>query len=162
MKTIKVIDSSLVKRVSSEDYNYLFNKTTGYFSRWGKNKEDDPVMAPAPEILDIEISAGPCSQNCHFCFVPGTEVSLNNEIRKIEDVVVGDKIISYNEKSEKLVENKVIETYEREYYGMLILIELENGAILKVTPEHKFYIKNLGWIEAMNLTEDMDIYDKLQ
>jgi radical SAM protein with 4Fe4S-binding SPASM domain len=44
------------KRVRSEIYNYDFNKETGLFLRWGKNLNDDPIMAPSPEIADIEIS----------------------------------------------------------------------------------------------------------
>ena len=98
MKTIKVIDSSIVKRVSSEDYNYLFNKTTGYFSRWGKNKEDDPVTAPAPEILDIEISAGPCSQNCTFCYKENGKGPLLNMtfgmFKNIFDKISATKVLT--------------------------------------------------------------------
>ena len=98
MKTIKVLDSKVVKKVESEDYNYLFNKENGTFFRWGKDQNDDPVKAPAPEILDIEISAGPCSQNCHFCFVPGTKISVLGKRKNIEDIKINDIVISYNEK----------------------------------------------------------------
>jgi hypothetical protein len=52
----------------SSDYNFIFNKQTGFFARWGKNKNDDPICAPSPEILDLEISTGECLGNCKFCY----------------------------------------------------------------------------------------------
>jgi MoaA/NifB/PqqE/SkfB family radical SAM enzyme len=58
------------KHVRSTEYNYDFDLVTGNFRRWGKNYEDDPTLAPAPELLDIEISTachgvgGPCK----FCY----------------------------------------------------------------------------------------------
>ncbi len=65
---IKIIENDKMKVVSSDEYNYVFNKKTGFHARWGKTKEDDPVMAPAPEILDLEISSGKCSGNCAHCY----------------------------------------------------------------------------------------------
>lgn len=57
------------KAVLSPSYNYLFNKITGAFARWGATKEEDPIKAPAPEILDLEISyGGRCAGNCEFCY----------------------------------------------------------------------------------------------
>ena len=55
---MQVLEKNNVKQVISRDYNYLFNKKSGYFARWGKTKEDDPQLAPFPEILDLEISSG--------------------------------------------------------------------------------------------------------
>lgn len=58
-----------IKIFKSPDYNFIFNKTTGFFARWGKTKEEDPVMSEyGPEILDLEISTGKCSGNCSFCY----------------------------------------------------------------------------------------------
>ena len=43
------------KKYSSPLYNYLFDRTTGKFARWGKTKEDDPKYSiTGPEIADIE------------------------------------------------------------------------------------------------------------
>lgn len=61
-----------LKTLSGEDYNYIFNQETGYFSRWGATKEDDPRFSPCgPEIADIEISTA-CSGldgiPCRFCY----------------------------------------------------------------------------------------------
>lgn len=53
----------------SKNYNSVFNKKTGFLARWGNTLEDDPDYSVfGPEILDIEISAGKCSQKCKFCY----------------------------------------------------------------------------------------------
>ena len=58
------------KIVKSFAYNYVFDKKTGFFARWGKTEEDDPDYSPyGPELHDIEISAGgDCLGNCAFCY----------------------------------------------------------------------------------------------
>lgn len=80
-------ESNKEKAFYSDNYNYYLNKETGFFARWGKNKEDDPNFSPfGPEILDLEISTsvsidkiknyeegrlvstGGCLGNCAFCY----------------------------------------------------------------------------------------------
>lgn len=58
------------KSFKSSIYNYNFDKTNGFFMRWGENKNDDPLFSPfGPEILDLEISSGgDCLGNCRFCY----------------------------------------------------------------------------------------------
>lgn len=69
METLKVYETNKEKKVISKHYNYFFNKETGFFVRWGKDKENDPLCAPGPEILDLEISSGgDCLGNCPFCY----------------------------------------------------------------------------------------------
>ncbi|MEJ2279757.1 MAG: hypothetical protein P8Y70_18740 [Candidatus Lokiarchaeota archaeon] len=47
------------KRVKSKNYNYIFDPKTGFFERWGKNKNDNPFMCPfGPEMVDIKIFDG--------------------------------------------------------------------------------------------------------
>jgi MoaA/NifB/PqqE/SkfB family radical SAM enzyme len=63
-----------VKKFRSENYNYNFRLSDGFFQRWGKTLEDDPKWSPfSPEICDIEISAsgkngGGCPIACSFCY----------------------------------------------------------------------------------------------
>ena len=69
MKKLIISDSPIYKTVRSPDYNFNFDKKTGFFARWGATEEDDPLVAPAPEILDLEISyGGKCMGNCAFCY----------------------------------------------------------------------------------------------
>lgn len=68
-----VVDRSIQKSVKSTRYNYVFNKITGSFVRWGQTLDDDPQFSPAgPEILDIEISVDGCPTACNFCYKSNT------------------------------------------------------------------------------------------
>jgi MoaA/NifB/PqqE/SkfB family radical SAM enzyme len=67
-ENLKIIDSDRYKICKSSDYYFIFNKETGFFARWGKTKAEDPIYAPGPEILDLEISTGKCSGRCDFCY----------------------------------------------------------------------------------------------
>lgn len=66
----KFYEDNDVKLLRSKTYNFNLDKKTGFFSRWGENEEDDPIMSPfGPEILDIEISEGEgCPVSCPFCY----------------------------------------------------------------------------------------------
>ncbi len=68
MKGIQIDETDEMKVCTSPEYNYIFNKRNGNFIRWGKTRDDDPVMAPAFEILDWEISTV-----CHGPYIKGKE-----------------------------------------------------------------------------------------
>jgi MoaA/NifB/PqqE/SkfB family radical SAM enzyme len=55
---MKIHENKNWKILNSPNYNFLFNKNTGFFARWGKTKDEDPEYSPyGPEIADIEISS---------------------------------------------------------------------------------------------------------
>jgi MoaA/NifB/PqqE/SkfB family radical SAM enzyme len=60
-----------LKSYRSEEYNYRFDKQSGCFERWGRTRAEDPVRAPFPEILDIEISTR-CHAGCPHCYKSNT------------------------------------------------------------------------------------------
>jgi hypothetical protein len=70
------------KFFKSPEYNYIFDKVTGNFARWGATLDQDPPVAPAPEILDLEISVNGCpkvgGKNCEFCYKSNTTDSPCN------------------------------------------------------------------------------------
>ena len=62
-------ESGTMKVLESPEYNYIFDKVSGHFLRWGRTQQDDPQMCPfGNEILDLEISAGECSGRCPWCY----------------------------------------------------------------------------------------------
>jgi hypothetical protein len=67
-----VYENEDVKWLRSPSYNFNFNKSNGYFARWGKTKDDDPSFSPyGPEILDVEITTichGPGGVICPYCY----------------------------------------------------------------------------------------------
>ena len=53
----------------SASYNFLFDKITGKFARFGETPDEDPQFSPfGPEILDMEIVSGTCLGHCKFCY----------------------------------------------------------------------------------------------
>lgn len=68
-----VINRGVVKYFRSDGYNYMFNRRTGLFVRYGKTTKDDPEFSPfGPELLDIEISTGDCASGCAWCYKSNT------------------------------------------------------------------------------------------
>lgn len=43
---MKIIESKDKKIFISKNYNYIFDKNTGFFARWGEKSEIDPNYAP--------------------------------------------------------------------------------------------------------------------
>jgi len=74
------------KQVRSKFYNYNFDIKTGFFVRWGKDENDNPVMSPiGPEILDMEISTicGGIGKSidkkypCKWCYKSNNQIGNN-------------------------------------------------------------------------------------
>ena len=146
-----------MKVYNSKEAHYVFNPKTGFTVTWGKTPSEDPMKFPSPNILDLEITTK-CTGGCEYCFPAGTSIQMEDgTMKNIEDIKVGDEVKSYRGKYHQAWrKNKVIETYERDYSGDLICIELENGNYIEVTPNHPILTKR-GWVEAGNLKEDDDV-----
>lgn len=54
-------------RRHSDHYNFIGDTDTGVTFRWGKTLDDDPAIAPWPELADISIS-NHCSNHCESCY----------------------------------------------------------------------------------------------
>jgi len=85
-------ETSTVKWVRSEGYNYNFNKRTGEFVRWGKSTDDadDPEVAPCPEILDIEICTichGINGKPCPWCYKSNTANGTYMALDTFEEIL---------------------------------------------------------------------------
>jgi ribonucleoside-diphosphate reductase alpha chain len=76
---------------------------------------------------------------------------LSDNFQKLKNEIY---ILSYNIKTDQL------EYKNLDYAGLtktnanIIELELEDGKRVKLTPDHKIYTKNRGWIEAAKLTEN--------
>ncbi len=90
------------------------------------------------------------------CFLSGTKIHTKNGLKNIEDIKVGDYVLSYNKETKQAEYNRVYDTYihtknNEELYELTI-----NGKVLKVTAAHRFYVKEKGttefiWKEAKGL-----------
>ncbi|RHX77418.1 polymorphic toxin-type HINT domain-containing protein, partial [Leptospira yasudae] len=84
------------------------------------------------------------------CFVAGTLIKTKDGYKKIEEIQVGDYVLSYNESSESTEYNQVVKTFEREATRIYKIV-YENGRIIETTETHPFYIDGKGWISAKYL-----------
>lgn len=93
------------------------------------------------------------------CLTADTLIKTKNGDMLLKDVIEavenGEKIevLSFNEKT-KENEYKIVESGQlTKENANIIEIECDNGYKLKLTPEHKVYTENRGWIEASKLNE---------
>lgn len=79
-----------LKKVRSPDYNFNFDRTTGFFARWGKTLQDDPDFSPrGPEIADIEVTtscSGPAGKVCSFCYKANTPKGTNMSFETFKEI----------------------------------------------------------------------------
>ena len=82
---LQIAENEELKCCKSSDYNFIFNKKTGFFARWGRTEEEDPQWAPSAELLDIEITTichgikGKDGKErlCNFCYKSNTPNGKN-------------------------------------------------------------------------------------
>ena len=56
----------LVRR-HSRDYNFIADARTGFTFRWGRTEDENPRVAPWPELVDISIT-NRCHKGCPGCY----------------------------------------------------------------------------------------------
>lgn len=88
----------------------------------------------------------------NWCFIAGTQIHMADGSQKnIEDIQIGDQILSYNEQ-EKKNEIGIVGDLKKHEVSKIIKITFDNSEnTISSTPEHPFYIINKGWIELQNL-----------
>ena len=83
------------------------------------------------------------------CFMAGTLVNTKEGLKPIEEVKIGEYVMSRNEESGETSYKKVTDTLIRSTYN-ICTIELENGKI-KSTTGHLFMVKDKWWKAAAEL-----------
>lgn len=87
------------------------------------------------------------------CFVEGTSIAITNHIYKyIENISVGDYVLSYNETNKQVSQQKVSEVFRKDVYQIVELV-IEDETI-QTTYDHPFYSPVYKcWIGAGSLKE---------
>lgn len=104
----------------------------------------------------------PCIQPCaiDMCCVDGeTDITMaDGTTKKAKDIVIGDKIMSYNSKT-KMFEETIIKQTITPIRNSIVEITFEDGSILKITNDHPL-LTTRGWT-AYNLAEANKAYSSL-
>ena len=84
-----------------------------------------------------------------YCFVAGTLVTTEDGFKPIEEIEVGDKVLSENEQTGEVAVKEVTQTFVNET-DELVHIGV-NGETISATPSHPFYVYKFGWTLAGSL-----------
>ncbi len=90
------------------------------------------------------------------CFVAGTPVETPDGTRAIEELRVGDLVVSRDEQTGTVSAKPIVRTYVRLAPSVVdVRIADADGTeeVIRSTPEHRFWSLGRGWIEAGSLTE---------
>ncbi|MGG1644382.1 polymorphic toxin-type HINT domain-containing protein, partial [Paenibacillus sp. NRS-1782] len=161
----------------ANQYNYLYDLltgTSGYKNSAGKsdwargqllsayqNWTDAEVLGIAAMgmIGDVKVggkgSKGKSLRGCN-CFTAGTKVQTDEGEKNIEDITVGDKVLSKNEETGEQAYKEVTHLYRNDKE---IIYELTIGdQVIETTDNHPFWVEGKGWV----LAADLQVGDKLQ
>ncbi|WP_135555998.1 polymorphic toxin-type HINT domain-containing protein [Paenibacillus cymbidii] len=90
------------------------------------------------------------------CFVAGTKVLTDEGEKNIEDIEVGDKVLSKNEETGEQAYKEVTHLYRNDKE---IIYEMTVGdQVIETTDNHPFWVESEGWV----LAADLQVGDKLQ
>ena len=84
------------------------------------------------------------------CFVEGTLVRMEYGYKNIEDIVIGEKVLSFNINTGKLEYKKVLNVLKNTT-DKTMDIKFDNNTTVESTEKHPFYLKNKGFVEAKDL-----------
>lgn len=107
-------------------------------------------------VICCSVQSG-CNVKCNFCFLPDEIVDTVNGRKKIQDVLEGEFVLSYDLKNDRNSINTVNKVLNRHYSGNIIEIEAENGEIIRVTEDHEIILIDKSIKLAKDLTENDEI-----
>jgi len=91
------------------------------------------------------------TDNDGTCFVAGTKVSTPSGFKNIEDIQIGDIVYSMNLETMQLEEKAVEKLKITENVCKLTYLIFIGENYIEATADHKFYVKNKGWVDTCDL-----------
>ena len=136
--------------------NYSYGK--GFWNGFFNYLNNEWAKEVAIEMLCF-IVIGAFTDSFTQCFIAGTLVLTSLGLKKIEEIKVGDKVWSYNEKTKKKELKKVKNIFRNKTKKWLHLIIKHNEKEEEIicTPNHRIYVKDKGWIEASKILENDEL-----
>lgn len=156
------ITKILAEEIGISKFQHTVQMSPWFMSKGSMTqKNNEPYWIP-PKPIDIIVgsqSGHVIGQPIYYCLDGNTIIDTVNGCYKIEDLV--DKSIrvhNVDDKGNIIVSDectvKVTGEYTEEYE-----IELEDGSIIKCTPNHRFMLKDGSYKEAQYLTEQDELME---
>lgn len=151
-----------------QTYNDFVSYGIENISKWsGKNKLDpnSKIIIAGTQILlsdntDLSILNDVNILLIDECIRKNTLISTSKGNVKIQNIKIGDLVKSFNKKTNEIEYKPVLNTWKNlnksNSYEEFLEIELENGNIVHLTPNHKVYTDN-GYKRADELLENDNI-----
>lgn len=98
---------------------------------------DTYIVSGASESTSIIVHNAPC-------FVAGTEIEIEGDVKNIEDVTEGDTVLTYNFDCDCIEPKEVIRVTSREVL-QTVIYTLDNSSTLEATLDHPLYVEGKGW-----------------
>ena len=144
---LSISDTSIAIVADNETGIITANKAGGYEKPENKPPTIERPIKP-PTIIG--------------CFLEGTKVLTSTGYKNIEEIKEGELVSSYNEKDDiteykDVIKLLVHENLDTDLYEMIV-----DDEIIKVTGDHRFYIKNMyGIVGKWIAVKDIKIGDKV-
>ena len=145
----------MIKYPSIEQFRNIVSNVNRHFNFVGLDENGDAIYDPT---LPKPIITFKGTVKLHGCFEKDSLVTLaNGEEIPIKDINIGDYVLSYDIENDKYLNKEVYHVENGVSDKKWVKLVFDNDSYIECTDDHKFYIKNRGWVEAKNLTCD-DIF----
>lgn len=134
------------------------NTLTSIYDNGTKTRftQDDDFDFSFAENMDIKV-CNYCDANCPYCLIPGTQIAVDGGKKNIEDIIVGDNILSYSQAKNGIEYQPCKKLYKRNVDEDIIVINTSSGS-LRLTANHKIFT-NRGYVRADEITTDDILYE---
>ncbi|RLI66866.1 MAG: hypothetical protein DRO67_00390 [Candidatus Asgardarchaeum californiense] len=99
-----------------------------------------------------------CSMRCQYCVPKGSGITMaDGTIKKVEEVIVGDILLGYNEKTKKPEATVVKQCMKHTESMYATFVFSGNGGSFSTTLNHPIFTKEQGWIDARYVKKGMHV-----
>jgi ribonucleoside-diphosphate reductase alpha chain len=100
------------------------------------------------------VSTNPCLTGDTFIKTVKGDKTIKEIVDLYQNKEILPKIISYNIETKEIEEDVIFNAQLTKNNANIIELEMEDGEVLKLTPDHQVYTENRGYVKASQLLEN--------
>ena len=93
------------------------------------------------------------------CFVGETEIETISGYVCIDELTIKDKVLSFNQRTNNDEVVEIVAVKQTKITNELTELTFDNNKTIRCTPDHLFLLKNGQYVQAKDLTEEMELQD---